>query len=361
MALLTILRMEVVSRVASQVAFPGGFPGGFAGGFGSAESSSGGFGADFFDQVFQKFSGAGGARHGEDVFTSTKITFMEAVAGTEKPLSFVSARSCKPCTGSGVKPGHKKSTCTTCRGSGKIVIPNGNFHMVANCPNCDATGTSIPHASKCTSCNGAGLIRERQSISVKIPAGVEDGMKIRLSGQGDATSPGQGPHGDLIVSINVSSHPIFKRDGPDILMKTTIPLHIAILGGTIRIPTIEGDVDLTIPSGTQPNERKVLRSRGAPDLSLKSSYGSSRRGDQWVTLVVEVPKSLTVEQKRLMMEAFGDKKAQSTFEDDSSFSKSNLNSHTNTSRSKSTDDPSSSNKSEGSDKSKKGSYARVKN
>ena len=140
----------------------------------------------------------------------------------------------------------------------------------------------------------------------------------------------------------MAGHPIFKRDGADVHIQATVPLHIAILGGSIRIPTVDGDVDLTIPPGTQPNERKVLRQRGAPNVSSRHGFGSSSRGDQWVTLEVEIPKSLTSEQKRLMMEAFGAKSTTSTSDGSSNYNKSDT-----SPRATSSDDTSGSSKTEG--------------
>ncbi|KAJ8324508.1 mdj1 protein precursor, variant 2 [Batrachochytrium dendrobatidis] len=325
--------------------FSGGFPGGFPYGFSGFGGESADFGGDIFDQIFQKFGGqsnARGASTGESVLAGTRLSFMEAIKGAKKSVVFVGIRGCAPCSGSGTKPGHKKTTCITCKGSGQMSLHRGGFQMFTNCPTCGGLGTSIAPEAKCTSCNGAGLVRERQSVTVDIPAGVEDGMKVRISGQGNASLSGQGPNGDLIVTVQVAGHPIFKRDGADVHIQATVPLHIAILGGSIRIPTVDGDVDLTIPPGTQPNERKVLRQRGAPNVSSRHGFGSSSRGDQWVTLEVEIPKSLTSEQKRLMMEAFGAKSTTSTSDGSSNYNKSDT-----SPRATSSDDTSGSSKTEG--------------
>eukprot|EP00842_Homolaphlyctis_polyrhiza_P001394 jgi/Hompol1/2255/HPOL_005915-RA len=309
--------------------FPGGF-GGFGGGPGGFGGAGGPFaGANIFEQMFGNFgAGAGGRRQthfvGEDISTSMNITFMEAAKGTKKPLSYVSVRNCQPCSGSGLKPGQKASTCGVCKGTGQVVFSRGGFHMATTCDACGGSGKTVPQSAKCNSCNGAGRVRERQSIIVDIPAGVEDSMRIRLAGQGDAPLDGEGASGDLFVVLNVGKHNIFKRDGADVLMNATIPLNTAILGGSIRIPTIDGDVDLTIPPGTQSNDRKVLRRRGVPNVSAgrRNSSGELERGDQWVTLQVSIPKTLTEKQKRLIEEAFGPSSSASGSDSPSSASKS---------------------------------------
>ncbi|KAI8928409.1 hypothetical protein BC831DRAFT_448594 [Entophlyctis helioformis] len=280
----------------------GGFPGGGFGGFGGGRS--GGFPNDIFDQLFNGFRDRGAQNAGEDLTASMNISFMEAVKGTKKPLTFVSVRKCQPCSGSGVKTGHNPKSCHVCNGSGQVVFTRGGFAMATTCNACGGAGKIIPPGAKCTTCSGAGRVRERQSIVVDVPPGVDDGMRVRLQGQGDVPLDGDGPSGDLFVQLNVANHAIFKRDGADILVNAPIPLNVAILGGTVRVETVDGPVDVTIPPGTQPNERKVLRKRGAAKLS-QQRRGEPDRGDQWITLQVTVPKTLTARQKQLLEEAFG--------------------------------------------------------
>nr|KAJ3417954.1 hypothetical protein HK105_000559 [Polyrhizophydium stewartii] len=179
--------------------------------------------------------------------------------------------------------------------------------MATTCNACGGTGRIIPPGAKCNSCSGAGRVRERQSVIVDIPAGVEDGMRVRLAGKGDAPLEGDGANGDLYVVLSVGAHPVFKRDGANILLDVSVPLNIALLGGTVRVPTIDGDVELTIPAGTQPNDRKVLRRRGAPKITSarRGPADDGERGDQWVTLRVSMPHSLTDRQRQLIEEAFG--------------------------------------------------------
>lgn len=224
---------------------------------------------------------------------------MDAAKGAQKPLSFTSMAKCGSCEGSGLKSGTKLNTCPSCKGSGVHTFPRGGFMMQTSCQTCEGTGKTVPPNSECRTCSGQGRVRTKRDIVVNIPAGVEDGMNIRLARQGNAPAGGQGIEGDLYVSLNVESHPIFGRKGADVLADVEVPLNTALLGGNLRVPTIDGDVDLKIPSGIQPNEKKVLRGRGAARLSEPNS-----RGDMWVTFKVQIPKHLTEKQRQLIAEAF---------------------------------------------------------
>ncbi|KAJ3010621.1 hypothetical protein HKX48_007311, partial [Thoreauomyces humboldtii] len=295
----------------------GGFGGGFgAGGFGGFGGGAGGqpFGGnaqDIFEQLFTGFGGmpgaGGGGRGGFDavgrsIKTTLTIPFMEAAKGTTRSIAFEAIRRCKPCTGSGLKPGHKPRKCGVCGGAGQISIVRGGFHMAAPCQACGGTGAQVSEEAKCRSCDGIGRVKDRREVDVKVPAGVYDGIELRLHGQGNAPLEGNGPDGDLFVRLKVTSHPQFKRDGADVLVDASVPLAKALLGGTLRIPTVDGDVELKIPAGTQPNERKRLPQRGVPKVDSRSS---DARGDQWVTLKVELPRKLTPLQKSLLEQAFG--------------------------------------------------------
>ncbi|KAJ3311473.1 hypothetical protein HDU76_003115, partial [Blyttiomyces sp. JEL0837] len=257
-----------------QDGFPGGGPGaGFNGGF---SGFGPGQGADIFEQLFKGFAGGGGfpgaggragfggfgSSVGQDVSLKMRIGFMEAAKGAEKPLTYRSVQKCDDCSGSGLKKGAKKSTCGVCGGSGQQVFMRGGFHMSATCGSCGGSGQHIPPNSQCRKCDGIGRVQELKTVTVTIPAGVDNGMKVRLARKGDVPLEGDGPAGDLYVLLEVDPHPVFKRDGSDILVNATVPLQMAILGGTIRVPTIDGDVELKIPPGTQPEERKRLPKRG---------------------------------------------------------------------------------------------------
>ncbi|KAI8921975.1 hypothetical protein DFJ77DRAFT_482216 [Powellomyces hirtus] len=286
----------------------GGF-GGFGGGGGG--SPFGGNAQDIFEQLFTgRFTGAdrggfGGARGGFDtvgrsIKTVINIPFMEAAKGTTKTIAFEAVSKCKPCSGSGLKPGEKPKRCTTCGGTGQLRFVRGGFQMAAPCNACGGAGSSIPPEAKCKTCDGMGRVNERQTVEIKIPPGVYDGLELRIARKGNVPLEGDGPEGDLFVQLKVGHHPIFKRDGADVLVHVHVPIEKALLGGVMRIPTIDGDVELSIPPGTQPMEKKRLRARGV----IKLNKGGER-GDQWVTLMVDLPKKLTPVQRKLIEQAFG--------------------------------------------------------
>ncbi|KAJ3211146.1 hypothetical protein HDU67_004759 [Dinochytrium kinnereticum] len=288
---------------------PGGFPGagGFGGGFGGA-------GSDMFDQLFRQFGRAGygqgggfsgfhGGAYGvgDDVNVRLSIGFMNAANGMDKEVKYRRIVKCDECSGSGLKKGFKKSTCGTCGGTGQQVFIRGGFQMATTCGTCGGSGTYVPPSSECRKCDGTGRMRETRTEKINVPPGVDTGMKVRMAKKGSYPIEGDGEPGDLLATIEVEPHSIFKRDGPNVLVTTDLPLHIAILGGTIRIPTIDGDVDLKVPPGTQMDERKRLPRRGIRVVGR----GPTDRGDQYVTFKVHVPKDLTARQKKLLEEAFG--------------------------------------------------------
>ncbi|KAI9179308.1 mdj1 protein precursor [Blastocladiella emersonii ATCC 22665] len=276
-----------------------GFGGaGGAGGFGEA----GGFGGpgfdptDLFNQMFG-FGGRGGGGMGgaggagarsapaEPVATELHISFDEAVHGCKKTVSLALNTQCAPCTGSGLKPGTKVSTCRVCRGSGSQLFYQAGFQVSAMCTACGGTGRTVPPNSSCGDCHGSGLNQTTKTIVVDVPAGVDQGMQIRLAGKGDEDATGRA--GDLYVRIRVRPSKIFTRRNNDILVNTKIPLSTAILGGTVRVPTVDGDVELKIPEGTQPGDTKLLRRRGVPNVN-----SPGQRGDQYVELKVDIPKEI---------------------------------------------------------------------
>ncbi|CAO3656656.1 unnamed protein product [Mucor fragilis] len=287
-----------------------GGPGGFYGG-GAAGSASGGFPGgfdpnDIFSQFFGGgFSGgfgsgaAGGAdpfrtMSGEDIQVPLTIDFMDAVKGAKKYVTVNPVTTCNTCHGSGIKSGKKKTQCGVCHGSGVQTVQMSGFNMQTACQACGGAGSSIPHDAKCSTCDSVGKVRERKQVEVTIPAGVDNNSRIRVPGAGDAPIKGKGPNGDLFVSLNIQPSKVFRRQDADIFYDAKIPFHKALLGGRIRIPTIDGEVDLKIPSGSQPEDNIALRGRGIQRLR-----GSSR-GDQIVQLKVELPRNLRGKQKEII-------------------------------------------------------------
>ncbi|KAJ1546158.1 hypothetical protein HK405_007344 [Cladochytrium tenue] len=298
---------------AASAGFGGsGFPGGgFQGGFGGAGS-----GADFFEQIFNAgfgrpggaraagfgpFGGAGPAGIAEDIELDLRVTFMEAAKGVDKTVAYRAVSDCDDCTGSGLKKGAKKSKCQVCGGTGQQMFIRGGFHLSTVCQTCEGTGMYIPPDAKCHTCEGVGKVQKVNSVRVTIPAGVNTGNKVRVAGKGNAPLVGAGRPGDLYINLEVQPHPQFTRDGADVLVTATVPLAVALLGGTVRVPTIDGDVELRIPPGTQPGDRKRMARRGVRVLNRSASD----RGDQLVTVRVEIPRTLTDRQREALEAAFG--------------------------------------------------------
>lgn len=278
-------------------AFEGG--GGGAGGF---DFSGMDFG-DIFGDIFGDFFGGGSSRRssngpmkGANVRASVRITFEEAVFGCEKELELVLKDDCPECHGSGAKPGTTPETCTKCGGKGKVMFTQQSlFGMVQNvqtCPDCHGTGKVVKE--KCPNCHGNGYISNKKKISVSIPPGIDNGQSVRIREKGEPGSNG-GPRGDLLVEVIISSHPIFQRQDMNIFSTAPISFAQAALGGEIRISTIDGDVLYTVKPGTQTDTRIRLKGKGVPSLRNKNV-----RGDQYVTLVVQVPTSLNAEAKEAL-------------------------------------------------------------
>ncbi|KAI8643365.1 hypothetical protein BD408DRAFT_385795 [Parasitella parasitica] len=283
-----------------------GGPGG-PGGFYSSSSSSGFPGGFDPNDIFSQFFGggfAGGANgagddpfrtmSGEDIQVPLTIDFMDAVKGVKKYVTVNSVTECHTCHGSGIKEGKKKTQCSVCHGSGVHTVQMGGFHMQTSCQACGGSGSSIPHDAKCITCDSVGKVRERKQVEVTIPPGVDNNSRIRVPGAGDAPIKGKGPSGDLFVSLHIQPSKVFRRQDSDIFYDAKIPFYKAMLGGKIRVPTIDGEVDLKIPSGSQPNDNIALRGRGIQRLK-----GSSR-GDQIVQLQVELPRSLRGKQREII-------------------------------------------------------------
>ncbi|EJO5347209.1 molecular chaperone DnaJ [Clostridium botulinum] len=284
----------------------GGFdPSGF-GGFDF--SDLGGFG-DIFDSFFGGGFSSGGRRkngpqRGADIETAINLTFEEAVFGTEKEISVNKHENCDTCNGTGAKPGTSPKTCDKCGGSGRIRVQKntilGSMVTETSCDKCGGSGRVIENP--CNKCHGNGKIRKNKKIKVKIPAGVDTGNVIPLRGQGEPGNNG-GPTGDLYINIRVASHSIFKRKGFDIYIEKHISFAQAALGVEIKVPTVDGEVKYEVPAGTQPGTVFRLKGKGVPRIN------STARGNQYVTIIVDIPKKLNNKQKEALtmyMEASGE-------------------------------------------------------
>ncbi|MGM0897121.1 MAG: molecular chaperone DnaJ [Bacillota bacterium] len=270
---------------------------GFGGGFGGAE----GFG---FDDIFSTFFGGGtrrrdpnAPRKGDDLQYSMNIDFLDAVFGQETEVEIPKDETCGTCDGSGAKPGTSKKTCSYCEGTGQLNVaqdtPFGRMVNRRACHHCEGTGQIIEE--KCTTCRGAGKVRKIKKIKVTVPAGVDDGQQLRVSGQGGPGING-GPAGDLYVLFRVKPHKQFERDGDDIHLELPITYPQAALGDEIEVPTVSGKVKLKIPAGTQNGARFRLRGKGVQNVH---GYGV---GDQHITVKVKVPTKLSEKQKQLLRE-----------------------------------------------------------
>ena len=263
----------------------------------------GGFGG--FEDIFSTFFGGGGGRRrdpnaprqGADLQYTMTLSFEEAAFGKETEIEIPREENCETCHGSGAKPGTKVETCSNCGGSGQInVEQNTAFGRMVNrrvCNVCRGTGKHIP--DKCSTCGGEGKVKKRKKIQVKVPAGIDDGQQLRVSGQGEPGVNG-GPAGDLYVVFHVRDHEFFERDGDDIYCEMPITFAQAALGDEIEVPTLHGKVKLKIPAGTQTGTRFRLKGKGVSNVR---GYG---QGDQHVVVLVVTPKKLTEKQKQLLRE-----------------------------------------------------------
>ncbi|MDD3368033.1 MAG: molecular chaperone DnaJ [Lachnospiraceae bacterium] len=278
---------------------------GGAGGFGGFDFNGADFG-DIFGDIFGDFFGGGSRRgggnranspmRGANVRASVRITFEEAVFGTDKELELNLKDECTTCHGSGCKPGTQPQMCPKCGGKGQVVFTQQSFfgtvRNVQACPDCGGTGKIIKE--KCSDCHGSGYITNRKKIAVNIPAGIDNGQSIRIREKGEPGVNG-GPRGDLLVEVNVSRHPIFQRRDYDIYSTVPISFAVAALGGEVLIDTVDGKVAYEVKAGTQTDTRVRLRGKGVPSLRDKNA-----RGDHYVTLVVQVPDKLSSESKDLL-------------------------------------------------------------
>ncbi|MBC7990498.1 MAG: molecular chaperone DnaJ [Luteimonas sp.] len=263
--------------------------GGAGGGQGYADMG------DIFGDIFGNIFGGGGPgarapRRGADIGYVMELDLDEAVAGIDKRIEIPTLVACAPCNGSGSEDG-KVETCATCHGRGQVRMQRGIFSMQQPCPHCGGRGQTIK--SPCQECNGNGRVEEEKVLSVKIPAGVDNGDRIRLSGEGEA-GPAGSPPGDLYVEVRVRPHPIFQRDGDDLHCEVPIRISQAALGDTVRVPTLDGEAEIRVPAETQSGKLFRLRDKGV------KSVRSRAPGDLYCRVVVETPVNLTSEQRELL-------------------------------------------------------------
>ncbi|KAG6395055.1 hypothetical protein SASPL_145646 [Salvia splendens] len=242
--------------------------------------------ADIFN-IFNRDMG------GEDVKVAVELSFMEAVQGCIKTLSVMTDLSCETCGGAGVPPGTKPETCKRCRGSGMVISQNGPFTLQATCPNCKGAGKIV--SNFCKSCRGKRVVKGQKTVKVNIMAGVDSNETIKIPRSGGSDPDGNQP-GDLYVMIKVKEDPVFRREGADIHVDTILSITQAILGGTIQVPTLSGDVVVKVRPGTQPGQKVVLRKKG---IKVRNSFSF---GDQYVHFNVSIPTNLTQRQRQLMEE-----------------------------------------------------------
>jgi molecular chaperone DnaJ len=253
---------------------------------------------DLFDDLFGDLFGGrrGGRRRGRgqrgaDLRYNLEIELSDVLEGLEPTIKIPKMRPCETCTGSGARPGTSAETCSSCRGSGQVVLQQGFFRVSRPCDACGGAGEVV--RQRCTDCRGQGRVEGQQTLSVRIPAGVDEGTRLRLTGEGEAGIAG-GPNGDLYVVIAIKPHPLFEREGPDLHCQVPITMVQAALGAEIDVPTLEGKVKVTISDGTQSGKIVRLRGKGVPTLR------SAARGDQLLHLFVETPTRLTKSQREIL-------------------------------------------------------------
>ena len=258
--------------------------------FGDVFGGGGGIFGDLFGGGGRR---RGGPQRGRDLKIVLELTLEEIDEGVEKTVALKRRESCETCEGTGAKAGTGKKTCATCGGRGQVARNAGFFTMAQTCPNCRGAGQVIE--SPCDDCGGSGGKQDRAEIQINIPAGVEEGMRLRVAGEGDAGMPGA-PRGDLYCVIQETEHPVFQRSGPDVLTEVPFSFAQLALGDKVEIPTLRGRVEMSVPAGTQTGKVFRLRGQGLPHMEGRG------RGDQLVRAFVETPKKLTDRQKELLRE-----------------------------------------------------------
>lgn len=302
---------------------PGGFTGFGGSPFGGSNPFGGAAGFDFND-IFSAFGGGGGrssqqqARNqivvGDAIEVAASVSFMDAAKGASKTITIEPLTKCKPCTGTGLKPGEKKSACVACGGAGtRFHVMQGGFQMQMTCEVCNGAGIVIPRGKECRTCHGEGVVRERKSINVDIPAGIEEGMRLRVAGEGDAPNTSGAPagvstrNGDLYVHVRIRPSTEFTREGPHLKYRAQIPMTTAALGGRARIPTLDGSVDIKINPGTNSGEQITMTGKGMPRIG--SDARSRGVGDLHVEFKVVMPKRVSPYERNLLEQlaiSFGD-------------------------------------------------------
>ncbi len=278
-----------------------GFGSGFGGGQGGFDFSQNGFEFDLGD-IFGDFFGGGGsgggrgrAKRGRDISIDIELPFAEAIFGTERKILLNKTAICNECNGSGAKPGTEMRTCSICNGKGKVHETKrsfmGTFSTVRQCSECNGKG-KVPK-EKCPTCRGQGVLRKEQEISVSIPAGIDDGEMIRLSGAGEAVS--SGTPGDLYIKVHVKRHPIFKKEGVNLTTDLSLKLSSALLGEEYTLQTLDGEIKVKIPEGVSHGEVLRVKGKGVP-------YEKGRRGDLLIRLSIKLPNKLSKDAKKLVEE-----------------------------------------------------------
>lgn len=264
-------------------------------GFGDFTSNFGDVFGDIFGDIFGTFTGRRRTRptKGSDLRYDLELNLSDVVFGTEKTLKIPRWETCKSCGGNGSKDGKNIAACAACKGAGQTKFQQGFFTIAKTCGKCGGTGKTI--TIPCAECKGIGKIKKQRDVSLKIPAGVDTGIKLRVSGEGEAGDFG-GPPGDLYVVINVIPHPFFKRKGNDLHCEVPISFIQAALGGEIEVPTMDESAPIKIPAGTPSGRVFHLKGKGVPRL------GAHDKGDQFITVYIDVPKKLTPKQKELLQE-----------------------------------------------------------
>lgn len=280
----------------------------FQGGGGGPGFGPGAAGFSDFSDLFNEIFGGGfedmfargsrgprnGPQRGADLRYDVEITLEQAFRGMEREIVAPRAQACEPCSGTGSEGGAPMETCRTCQGAGQVRASQGMFRIVRTCPGCHGRGQSIK--TPCGACGGRGLTQSERKLAVKIPAGVEDGTRIRLAGEGDSGLR-SGPPGDLYLFLSVKPHTLFERDGPDLYCRAPAPMCKAALGGEMEIPTIDGErTKITIPAGAQTGRRFRIKGKGMTHLRGKD------RGDLHVEIFVETPVNLSAKQRKLLEE-----------------------------------------------------------
>lgn len=274
-------------------AFRNGAGNGFAGaGAGFAASAF----ADVFDDLFGEFMGArrgrGGPARGADLKYNLEISLADAFTGKKVEITVPGSVACETCNGSGARPGSGPTACSTCRGAGRVRMSQGLFMIERTCPACGGEGRVI--SDPCEDCGGQGRVRRERTLALDVPAGIEDGTRIRLAGEGEA-GPRGGPEGDLYIFVHVADHDLFERDGADLYCELPIPMTTAALGGELEAPTIDGGrVKIHVPEGAQTGAKFRIRNKGMTRLNRQG------RGDMYVEVLVETPTGLNAEQKELL-------------------------------------------------------------